>query len=329
MQRVGTWRALVQWGFFLWVAYIGIRFGMFVRHFESGGKAPLVPRSPGVEGFLPIGALASLKYWFVSGTINPVHPAALVIFLTVVGMSLLAKKSFCSWLCPAGTLSEAAWKLGRRLLGRNFRPWPWLDLALRGAKYLLLFFFVKIILIDMPGSALAAFLGAPYWAMSDVKMLHFFTCMSATTMAVLAILTVLSLIYVNFWCRYLCPYGALLGLASILSPFKVRRDEHGCTGCQRCSRACPSGLPIHNKETIHSPECTGCLACVANCPEGNVLRMAPPLWRRPLPVWLFPAVVVVLFAVGVGTGMATGNWQSSLGYADFRLLIPMTPYISH
>ena len=153
--------------------------------------------------------------------------------------------------------------------------------------------------------------------------------MSATTMAVLAILTALSLIYVNFWCRYLCPYGALLGLASILSPFKVRRDEQGCTGCQRCSRACPSGLPIHNKETIHSPECTGCLACVANCPERNVLRMAPPLWRRPLPVWLFPAVVVVLFAVGVGTGMATGNWQSSLGYADFRLLIPMTPYLSH
>ncbi|BEH11670.1 4Fe-4S binding protein [Geobacter sulfurreducens subsp. ethanolicus] len=327
--RITLWRALVQWGFFAWVVVIGIRFGVFVRHFETGGATPLVSRPPGVEGFLPIGALAGTKLWLATGTINPVHPAALVIFLTIVGMSLVAKKSFCSWLCPVGTLSEAAWKLGQRLFGRNFRVWPRLDWVLRGAKYLLLLFFVKIILVDMPVFALAAFLDTPYWAVSDVKMLHFFTRMSGTTITVLAVLTVLSLLYKNAWCRYLCPYGALLGVASFLSPFKIRRDAAGCTGCRNCSRACPSGLPVHERETIRSAECTGCLTCVANCPQREVLRMAPPFWRRPLPAWVFPAVVLLLFAAGIGTGMATGAWQSSLTYEDYRQLIPMVPYLSH
>ena len=322
-------RTIVQWVFMLWVVGIGIRFGMFVSAVESGAAAPLISRPPGVEGFLPIGALTSLKYWLVSREIHPVHPAALVIFLSILLMSLLAKKSFCSWLCPVGTLSEAAYKVGRKLFGQNFRIWRWLDITIRGIKYLLLLIFVKLILIDMPTEALVGFLDAPYWAMSDVKMLHFFTRMSITTVVVLATLTLLSLIYKNFWCRYLCPYGALLGLASLASPFRIRRDKASCTGCQHCSVACPSDLPVHACTSIYSPECTGCLTCVAHCPERHVLAMQPAFWKRPLPAWVFPAVVVFVFMAGIGAGMASGNWHSSLTYSDYQRLIPLVPYLSH
>lgn len=326
---VATWRAVIQWAFFSWVIFIGIRFGMFVRHFESGGATPFVSRPPGVEGFLPIGALVSLKYWLVTGTVNTVHPAALVIFLSVLLMSLMAKKSFCSWLCPVGTISEAAGKLGKRLFGRNSAVWRPLDLILRGLKYLLLLFFVKLILADMPAPALAAFLDAPYWAVSDVKMLYFITRISVTALSVLAVLTGLSFLYMNFWCRYLCPYGALLGLMSMLSPWKIRRDPAGCTGCRGCTSACPAALAVHSSEVIHSPECSGCLSCVTNCPEKAVLRMAPPIRQRPLPVWIFPATVVILFFAGIGVGMITGNWRGSLEYGDYLRLIPIAPYLGH
>ena len=176
-------------------------------------------------------------------------------------MSLLAKKSFCSWLCPVGTLSEAAWEGGWRLFGRNLTLWRWLDLPLRGLKYLLLAFFVKIILLDMPAAALGGFLATPYWAVNDVKMLHFFTRPSVTVLIVIAVLIGLSSLYRNFWCRYLCPYGALLGLASLLSPFKIRRDVTACNDCGRCARACPALLPVDRRLKVSSAECTGCLTC--------------------------------------------------------------------
>jgi len=160
-------------------------------------------------------------------------------------------------------------------------------------------------------------------------MLHFFTSMSLTTMVVLAILTLLSLFYKMFWCRYLCPYGALLGLASIFSPFKIRRDSTGCTGCQRCSAICPSGLVVHSSTAVSSPECTGCLTCVASCPERNVLAMKPVFWKQSLPVWVFPTVILSIFIAGIGTGMISGHWQSSLNYADYQKLMPLVPYLSH
>jgi len=322
LTKLSFWRSLVQWGFLGWILFIGIQFGLFVRHFETAGATPLYVRPPGVEGFLPIGALANLKYWLTSGVFSNIHPAALVLFLTFLAMSLLAKKSFCSWLCPVGTLSELVWKIGQRLFGRTFRIWTWLDVLLRGVKYALLLFFIKIILLDMPARALGGFVNSPYWKLSDVKMLHFFTNISMTALAIIGVLTALSLVYKNAWCRYLCPYGALLGLLSMASPLKIHRDTATCTGCQGCSRACPSLLPVHRKMTVRSPECTGCVTCVEVCPERS-LAMAPPVKAHSFPRWAFPVIALGIYAGGVAFGMATGHWHSSLTYADYQHLIPM------
>ena len=326
-KNASHWRQVVQWLFLAWCLFLGVRFGLFVRHFESRGALDYFPRPPGVEGFLPIGSLVSLKTWLMTGYFDTVHPAALVLFLTFLAMALLAKKSFCSFLCPVGTLSEAAWKLGQKLFGRNPRIWRWLDIVLCFTKYALLLFFVKLILIDMPAFALREFLAAPYWAIADVKMLYFFTRMSGLAMTVILVLTLLSVVYRNFWCRYLCPYGALLGLLSMLSPFKIMRRSETCTGCGACSRACPSRIDVQHKSRVHSPECTGCLTCVSCCPEPATLQMA--IWRRPVPGVAFVGIVVLLFAAGVLSGMLSGHWQTSLGYSDYQRLIPQAWRFGH
>src|SRR6056297_1609223 len=327
-RRVDTWRNIIQCGFFLWILYLGVRFGVFVRHFETAGATPFVSRPPGIEGFLPIGALMSLKHWVINGLVDAIHPAALVLFITFMGMSLLAKKSFCSWLCPVGTLSEGLWKTSRHFWGRNFQIWSWLDVPLRGLKYLLFFFFAKTILYDMPAQAISSFMRAPYWAASDVKMLYFFKQMSVTAIVIILVLCVLSLIYKNFWCRYLCPYGALLELLSMISPMKIRRDETQCNMCTKCARHCPSSLPVHRKKTIHSPECIGCVSCVENC-HRNALAMTLPRLNQPLPRWVFPLLVMGVYAGGVTFGMITGNWQTSLTYQDYEVLIPLINRIGH
>ena len=322
-------RMLTQWGVLAVCLYLGVRFGLFVRHFETFGLTPAYARPAGVEGFLPIGALVSFKNWLVNGTIDPVHPAALVLFLTFLALAVLTRNSFCSWFCPVGTLADGAWKAGHKLHGRTFRVWSWLDLPLRGVKYLLLLFFLKLIVIDMPAAALQGFLASPYWAVADVKMLHFFTSPSTLSLVVLGILTVLSIIYRNFWCRYLCPYGALLGLLGLLSPLKVRRQQQHCTDCRRCSAVCPSQIAVHQRRVVRSPECTACLTCVANCPAPGALELRLSFWQRPLPGWGFALLVLLIFAGGIGAGMLTGHWESSLTTQDYQQLIPFASRLGH
>lgn len=322
-------RALTQWGLLATCLYLGVRFGLFVRHFETFGQTPAYTRPPGVEGFLPIGALVSLKHWLVNGTIDPVHPAALVLFLIFLSLAVLTKNAFCSWFCPVGTLSDGAWKATNKLLGRTFRLWKWLDLPLRGAKYLLLLFFVKLILVDMPAFALGEFLSSPYWAVADVRMLHFFTAPSALSLTIIGILTLLSLIYRNVWCRYLCPYGALLGLLSLLSPLKLHRQQQHCIDCGRCTAVCPAQIEVHRKQIVRSVECTACLTCVANCPAPGALDLRLSLWRQPIPGWGFALLVVLIFVGGIGAGMLGGHWESSLTTQDYQQLIPFASRFGH
>lgn len=320
-------RLIIQTLFLGWCIFLGIQFSLFVRHFESSGALPYYSRPPGVEGFLPIGALMSLKAWLVGGLLDTVHPAALVLFVTFLAMAFLARKSFCSFLCPVGTVSEWSWKFGQKLFGRNFRVWYPLDLLLRSLKYMLLLFFIKIILIDMPLPAIRQFLNTSYWAMSDVKMLQFFTNMSLLSGGVIILLTLLSLVYKNAWCRYLCPYGALLGLLSMLSPVRIRRNLQSCTDCGTCSRVCPARIDVQVKRSVVSAECTGCLTCVQSCPEPETLQMS--VGRRMLPGWSFVAWVLGLFAFGVLLGMLSGHWQTSLEYADYQQLFKELPRIRH
>ena len=119
-------------------------------------------------------------------------------------------------------------------------------------------------------------MNSPYGVIADVKMLNFFRHIGQTGAIVLGVLAVASLLIQNFWCRYLCPYGALLGIASFFSPARIRRNPETCIDCAKCVKACPSALPVDTLVTIKSAECTGCLECVAVCPAKDTLGLSLP-----------------------------------------------------
>jgi len=220
-------RHIVQGLFLLLNGWIGIQFYLWARYYERGGVGMNLPRPAGVEGWLPIAGLMNTKYLLVTGRVPEMHPAAMYLFIGFLLMSILLKKAFCSWLCPVGTFSEYLWRIGRRFFGRNLRLPRWFDIPLRGLKYLLLGLFVAVIGV-MSAEALDGFMATPYGLLVDVKMLNFFRTMGITAAVVIALLVLLSMLVQNFWCRYLCPYGALMGLASLLSPVKIRRDAEAC-----------------------------------------------------------------------------------------------------
>lgn len=326
-------RYAVQWGIFLFLIYAGYKFYVFVEHFISpdtnlSPETILSLRSPSVEGFLPIGALMAFKLWVTTGIFDRIHPAGLVIFIAAILMALLIKKSFCGWICPVGALSDVVWKLGRKIFGRNFTMRRYADYPLRSLKYILMLFFIYIIVIKMPSFAILRFLEGDYYKVADIKMLYFFTKMTTLTLITLFMLFALSILFKNFWCRYLCPYGALLGLISFCSPFKITRNTNACIDCGKCAKNCPALLPVDKKIRIKSPECTGCLTCVSHCPAKGALDIAF-IKKKVLNPVLFAVLVVALFFGTIGIGMITGKWHSAITQEEYRHIIPEASTLEH
>lgn len=331
-------RHTVQGLFVLLNAWIGLQFFLWVRSFSGAESGFQIPRPAGVEGWLPIAGLMNSKYFFLTGRVPAIHPAAMYLFLGFALMSLLLKNAFCSWLCPVGTLSESLWKIGRRVFRRNVKLPQWVDIPLRGLKYLLLGFFAFII-GGMSIEVLEGFMATPYGLIADVKMLGFFLDMSLTAAVVVSLLALLSILIQNFWCRYLCPYGALLGLVSLLSPVKIRRDQEVCIDCGKCSKACPASLPVDQLVQIRSAECTACMACVAACPAENALQFALPArrantpsqrwYRRTLGPLAITGILAYLFFGVVLLARATNHWQTNIPRAVYTSLVPHARQVTH
>lgn len=305
---------LVTLGVVLW---IGIEFVLWVHALQSGN--PAGSRPPGVEGFLPISALISLRHWMETGIASRVHPAGLVLLVLILAGGLLLKKSFCSWLCPVGTISESLASLGRRIFRRKLRLPRALDYLFRSFKYLLLFFFVWAVFVQMTPRAIELFLNSPYNKVADIKMMLFFADISPFALKVLVGLVALSFVIPYFWCRYLCPYGALLGVLSLASPLKVTRTAKSCIDCGLCARACPAHLPVDRLGRVRSDECVGCLSCVAACPVQNTLQVETPRpFRRAVRPAVFAALVVGLFFGGIAVAKFAGYWQNGIGTEEYR-----------
>jgi polyferredoxin len=255
-----------------------------------------------------------LRDWALQGRLNDVHPAATILLLLVIGVSFLLRKSFCAWICPVGLISESLARLGRRMYGRNFRIWRPADVVLRGLKFLLLGFFVKAIFTMAP-AALHAFIQSPYNRVSDIKMGLFFVELGQVGAVVLAVLALASTFVHGAWCRYLCPYGALLGIFSWLSPVRVKRQAASCVDCRLCDRVCMARLPVSRSGSVSNPECTGCLDCVAVCPVRDTLIVRAG--SRRLPVWGFAMAVVLLFVGGYLSARVGGLWDNHITDAEY------------
>jgi polyferredoxin len=143
-----------------------------------------------------------------------------------------------------------------------------------------------------------------------------------------ALLVLASVFVQNFWCRDLCPYGALMGLASLPSPLRIRRETSLCIDCGKCAKVCPSALPVDRLISIRSAECTGCLQCVAECPSAGALIMSAPRKNR-VPAWAIAAGVAVLFLGVCGYAQWSGHWRTDLPSRLYFDLVPHANEFTH
>ncbi len=232
--------------------------------------------------------------------------AALWPVLLVYASAIVLGRVFCGWICPMGaTLDGLGWLA--RVRGR-WKPTPFRRPRL--VKYLLL---AAILLAAILGVNLAFWasplpLTARLYALvlyplgehgMDKALTLFLPLMErwgsdalrywqpdahtyATAWVVAmfwGICIALEHLAPRFWCRYICPAGALLGLLALLAPWRRRVDGNVCLSCGRCAKSCPTGICHDMPAKTSVVECIACRRCERRCPQGAVrfgLRNAAP-----------------------------------------------------
>ncbi len=217
--------------------------------------------------------------------------------LIVIGATLLVGRFFCAYVCPLGASIDFLDHLFFRKRPRvNFKG----EVHLRKVKYVVL---VIVITAAVTGISLAYFMDPislltrtytfvfypvvitiinlavdlvrPVSQALGWIMLSYFHAvqpvfyMSAVTFLIFGGIVALNRLTPRFWCRYLCPLGALLSLLSPLSLFK-RKVNEDCNECLKCQRTCPMGAIPENPRETRRAECTQCRTCSKVCPQSAV-----------------------------------------------------------
>lgn len=312
---------------------VSVQYGVYIW-LLARGTVPWLVRPDVVDGFLPIAGGLGLRAWLGQGLTDPHHPAATVTVLVLSLSALLLGRAFCAWFCPLGLVGEWLHGLRSRLLPGEWTPPRWLDAVLRGQKFLVLGFLLFIILLAVPAAALPGYLASPYHQAADMKMGAFFFNLTLISGLCLGWVLLLTATFRQGFCRYLCPYGAWMALLGLLTPLRIRRDPARCLrsaghDCDKCSRACPSRIQVHQLIAVQSLECTSCQSCVAACPKrADALhlgtqghRLAP---RQLLGLLCLLLLVLPLLAYGL-----LDLWVSQTPISDRYELLQRLPWLSH
>jgi polyferredoxin len=279
--------------------------------------------------------------------------AGSIASLSIVLLTFVAGRAWCGWLCPLGILLDL-FSFKRQARGQKMPPEAWRTLkygllfilllsALFGSLALLILDPITIVYrsftlavlpaLDQLVTALeTALYPIPFLSKS---VLAFDGWMRPTLLpanpiyyreawlfaVVLAGIILLNRAAPRFWCRYLCPLGALLGMISKFSLFR-RQVDADCRQCGVCNHACPTGTIDPARGYTSDPaECTLCLECFQSCPR-STLRLAPHFRLAPHATY-DPGRREALAAFGISAAsVALLRRDASAGYPHKFLLRP-------
>ena len=257
-------------------------------------------------------------------------PQFLTLTLLIVG-SLLLGRFFCGWMCAFGSFGDFMHKVGKSWTKRFGRVSVKVDRRLKRLKYVVLL--VPVVLALVPGSPDAA-PTSPWDAFGMLSSSGLVPDVVSVLYAIpigfilLLLITVGSFYIERFFCRYLCPLGAMFSLVSRGRYVTLSKPTEKCGNCRACTNRCSMGIELYKTESVCSGECIQCMACVEVCPRKNIVPLVATRKVRPMAAAL--VAVTVLSTAGLflsGTfdflaedgsipAMTSIDGESTLGGAD-------------
>ncbi len=238
---------------------------------ESGSALPFIGSSS-LHAICPFGGVATLVSWVTLGAfVQKIHLSSIVIMVIIMILSFLLGPVVCSYVCPLGSIQEWFSKIGKKIFKGKFNTFipKKLDKILRYGRYGVLIFTVylttqslKLIFLEVD----------PYYALFN------FWSDEATVGGIIVLVIVLmgSLFVERPWCKYACPFGAVVGLTNYFSIFKIRRKSSTCVNCQKCDTVCPMNIQVSSKDVIKDTSCIRCGLCTSEhtCPIDNTVSLS-------------------------------------------------------
>lgn len=217
-----------------------------------------------LHAICPFGGVVSIYEFLTSGTfVQKIHESSFILMLISIFLAIGFGPLICGWVCPFGSFQEWFAKIGSKIFKKRYNniiPLG-LDKHLRYTRYILL----ALVIYNTASTVKLVFQNIdPYYA-----LFNFWTNeVALTAYIILAATVLLSLIIERPWCKYACPYGALLGIFNLFRIFKIRRNTPTCINCKSCDKACPMNIKVSESNTVTNHQCISCMKCTSEsaCP---------------------------------------------------------------
>lgn len=257
----------VQIFFFVLIALIAVNHTL-----SEGGKGLPVLSEASTHALCPFGGVVSIYQYAVDGTfVKKTHESSFILMFIVFALAIAFGPVFCGWVCPFGSFQEALGKIGKKLFKKKYNHFvpPKLDRVLRYLRYAVLIWVVYMTAV----TGLLVFADYdPYYTLfnfwtGEIALSGFFA---------LGLVAILSLFVERPFCKYACPYGAVLGVFNLFRIFGIKRNAPTCINCKACDKACPMNITVSTTGVVRDHQCISCLECTseAACPVKNTVELS-------------------------------------------------------
>jgi len=228
--------------------------------------------SASLHAICPFGGVVSIYEFVTTGLfVQKTHESSFILMFASFVLAIGFGPIICSWVCPLGPFQEWVGMLGRKIMGKKYNhviP-ETIDKYLRYLRYVILAIVIyvtatttKLIFQDID----------PYYALFNFWSSE----VAPASLIILGITILLSLFMERPWCKYACPYGAVLGLFNLIRFFKIQRKSSSCINCKACDKACPMNIKVSTAGVVRNHQCISCMTCTSeqSCPVVSTVEFS-------------------------------------------------------
>lgn len=191
---------------------------------------------------------------------------SLIEFSVVMLMTILMGRWFCGWICAFGAYNDLVYFISKKIFKGKYKVDEKVDSILKYAKYVILLF---IIIVSWTFGSNILESTSPWDAFGQITDVSTVFSSLLIGLILLILITIGAAFIERFFCRYLCPLGAIFSIISKLGIVKINKPKADCGKCRACTINCSMGLNLYKVDGVKGGDCINCLNCTEVCPRGN------------------------------------------------------------